>query len=175
MVSPAPISTAPASIAQAAETVSTQITDAVDGIIRAGQDQVARQLEYTLAQSRRHLDQSSNLATKSFEDLAGVARQNLDAVLTINQAVTSGLALFWREIATFNRSALERGLDAGTRLLDVRSLQEVVAIQAEYAKASVDDLVKFSELAAKAADQAAVPLNQNVRLSSIRWAKPLAA
>jgi hypothetical protein len=146
----------------------------VGGIIKAGQDQVARHLEQALAHSREHLDQSSQLATKGFEDIAGIARQNLDAALAVNQAVVSGVLAFWREIGVVNRTTLERGLEAGNRLLEAKTPQEVIAVQADYIKASLDDLVKLSELAAKAADHAGVPLNQNV-LGSIRPGKSVAA
>lgn len=154
-----------------AETVSAQVTDAMEDIVRAGQEQAVRQMEQSLMQSRRYLDQTSDLSTRSFDDLAALGRRSVESLLTVNIGTTSALAMFWREIGTFSRIALDRGIATGARLAEARSLQDVVGIQADYVKACVDDLVKFSELAA----QAAVPLNQNVQSDTTRRFKPKAA
>jgi hypothetical protein len=164
MVNLTTISAAQASLAEAAGTVSSQLSDTVGGFIKAGQDQAAHHLEQVLGQSRERLDQTTQLAIKGFDDLAGVGRQNLDAVLAGNQAAISGLVAFWRELATFNQAALNRGLDAGIRLLETRNPRDAIAIQAEYVKANIDDFVKLSDVAAKTVEQVKEPLNQKVLL-----------
>jgi len=165
--------------AQALEGINLQLAEGMDAVILTSQEQAARGLDQMVGLWRDQTARSGQMALKALDDMAAIGRLQLDTALTINLLAARGAGAIQREIDGFNRMAFDKGMAAATRVLEARSLHDVIAIQTDFVKQSVDDALteagKLSELAAKAADETIAPLNARVSDAVVQFGQRQAA
>ena len=114
-----------------------------------------------------------------YEELADLGRENFAAVLRANAALTEGLEAIGKEVMGYARSSLENAAEAATALLAAKTFEDVVQLNTDFAKASLERMIerstKLSEMGAKVANEALAPLGSRVEATFQRFGKPLAA
>lgn len=88
---------------------------------------------------------------------------NLDAVVKSSQIFGKGMGEVAALASQYTKAAFERGVEAAKTIGATKSLQDLVEIQAEYAKTSVSsflaDFNKIAEVVANTGTEAAKPVS----------------
>lgn len=96
-------------------------------------------------------------------DMGTHAKANLEAVMASSQTVGKGFEDVATLATAYSKSAFEKGTEAFKTLAAAKSLQEVVEVQADYAKSSMETFMaefnKVNDVLLTAAKEAAKPLS----------------
>jgi len=114
-----------------------------------------------------------------YEALADLGRVNLAAALRANAVFAEGREAIGQEVMAYARNSLETVAEAATALLAAKTLEDVVQLHSDFAKASFDRMMasstKLSEMGVKVADEALAPIGDRVEATFRKLGKPLAA
>jgi phasin family protein len=115
----------------------------------------------------------------SLDSLADLGRENLAAVTQANMALSDGFKAISEEIFTYAFSALETASHTATALLGAKTLDEVMQLNSDLAKTSLETLVarsaKLSEMGVSVASGALKPLGTRFEATLVKFGKPIAA
>lgn len=130
-------------------------------------------------------------ATSEFSDVAANAtfagdhamtdlgRENFAAVLRANAALAEGMETIGKEVMGYARNSLENAAEAVTALLAAKTLEDLVQLNSDFAKASFERMVarstKLSEIGVKVANAAMAPLGDRLEATFQTLGKPGAA
>jgi len=116
---------------------------------------------------------------KGYGNLADLNRDNIAAVIAANTALREGIEEIGKEVMGYARTSLESAAEAATALLAAKTLEDVLELQANYTKASLERLVtrttKLSEMGVKLANETLAPLGSRVEATIQKLVKPAAA
>lgn len=109
---------------------------------------------------------AGSAAFKGYEDVIEFNRENMDAMLKSGMIVARGLQDLNKTLLTLAQEQIEDTVAAGKALIGVRTLRDVVDIQAGLVKGSVDKMVaeanKIGEVSVKLAEEASAPITARV-------------
>jgi hypothetical protein len=110
--------------------------------------------------------EAAPLSASKFDELAELGRQNLSAVMKANEAFSEGLEAIGKELVGYARTSFEQASHAATALLGAKTLEEVVQLNADLARAGAELLLKrsakLSEMGMSVATQTLAPLGSRV-------------
>jgi phasin family protein len=122
-------------------------------------------------QARSKMDE----AVKAYDEFAVLGKETADAVMAASNAYAKGWEQFAAEWVSFSKQSVEEGIATTKALMGARTIQEVVDLQATFAKAQFDQLVsqgaKFGEMATKVAQETFEPLNQRATVAVEKFIK----
>jgi len=114
-----------------------------------------------------------------YEDLATHGKETLSALVAANAALSQALERMSLELVSLARAAVESAAATGAGMVDAKSLEDVVALQYDFAKGCVERLIvggaRLSELGLKAAREVYEPLGARAEKAIDSLKKPLAA
>jgi phasin family protein len=114
-----------------------------------------------------------------YEELADLGRENFAAILRANAALTEGLEAIGKEVIGYARTSFERYAETAAALLGAKTLEDVVQVNTEFAKAYMERLIersqKLSEMSVKVANEAMAPIGSRVEATVQKLGKPMAA
>jgi hypothetical protein len=114
-----------------------------------------------------------------YEDLATQGKDTLAALVAANAAFSQALERMSLEVVGFTRAVVESAAAAGAGMVDAKSLDDVVALQYEFAKGCVERFIvggaRLSELGLKAASEAYEPLGARAEKAMEALKRPIAA
>jgi phasin family protein len=114
-----------------------------------------------------------------YEDLATQGKHTLSAFVAANAALSQALERISLELVGLARASVESAAATGAGLVDAKSLEDVVALQYEFAKTCVERMIvggaRLSELGLKAASEMYEPLGARAEKAIYAMKKPLAA
>jgi hypothetical protein len=115
----------------------------------------------------------------SYEDFATQGKHTLSALVAANAALSQAFERMSLEVVSLGRAAVESAAATGAAMVGARSLDDVVALQYEFAKNCVERLIvsgaRLSELGLKAAGEVHEPLGARAGQAIEALKKPLAA
>ena len=118
-------------------------------------------------------------APLDLETFVDLGRENIAAVAKANLALSEGMQAIGQEILTYARSSLESASNAATALLEAKTLDEVIQLNTDLAKSSLEALLarsaKLSEMGVSIASEALAPWGGRVEATFAKFAKPAAA
>lgn len=101
-----------------------------------------------------------------YDELAEIGRQNLSAVTQANEALSEGLEAISKELVGYARTSFEQASHTATALLAAKTLDEVVQLNADIARAGLEMMLtrsaKLSEMGISVATQTLAPLGYRV-------------
>lgn len=115
-------------------------------------------------------------ATSSIAELSTQGQANLDAVVASSQLFGKGAGEVAAIATAHTKAAFERGVEVAKSFGAVKSLQEVVELQSDFAKTSVanwvEDFNKISEIVTSTSKEAVKPVSERASdvLSKIKVA-----
>jgi len=113
------------------------------------------------------------------EKFAELGRENLAALWRANAALSQALEAVNHQVIDYVRSSFATAASTATALLGARTFEDVFQLNAELAEASMVGLIegtaKLSEIGAKFANEALVPLSGRFEATMQQLARPLAA
>ncbi len=151
---------------QTVENLSGRMTDVASSVISAGQEMAAQQLDQATILSSEVTQRVADVTTTMFENFAGLGRGGFDIVQTFNQVMMRGVSGYFAEVAAFNLSCIDKSITIGCRLMETRSPEDLIAVQGQYLRESVEDTLaeatKLIDLAAKSTEAILTPLGSQV-------------
>lgn len=112
-------------------------------------------------------DQMAKLGLlQNYEDAAQASKENVDAAIRSSQVMAKAAEEMGKAIYSFTQSSMELSVQASQAALNVRTLQDLVDVQSEYARNSMDHMIsgssKISDMAVKVANEVMEPINQRM-------------
>jgi phasin family protein len=115
----------------------------------------------------------------NLESFADLGRENIAAVTRANVVWSEGVQAIGQEILTYAKSSLASASHTATALLGAKTLDEVIQLNSDLAKATLETLVersaKLSEMGVSLANEAMAPLGGRVEATLAKLGRPLAA
>ncbi len=116
---------------------------------------------------------------KGYDDFAGYSKDTIEALISAGTVATKGVEAINAEILAYSKAALEDSIVAAKAVMAVKSVQELVELQSEFARSAMDNFMqqttKVGELSAKLTQEAFEPINARVQAAVEKLVKPLAA
>jgi phasin family protein len=121
----------------------------------------------------------SNQVLSSFEEVAAFHKDNVEAVVASSSILAKGFEALSKDAMAFAQGRFEQSVGAAKAAFAVKSLKELVDLQADFAKASFDaflqEATRISEVGMKVANEAANPIAARVTAASEKMGKTKAA
>ncbi len=103
---------------------------------------------------------------QNFAQASQFNKENMDAALRSTQVLAKATEELGKAIYSFTQSSMELSVQASQAALNIRTLQDLVDVQSEYARNSMDHLIsgtsKISDMAVKVANEVMEPFNQRI-------------
>lgn len=131
--------------------------------------------EKAMAAAKERLEKS----VASYGEVSAFGKQSVEAIVSASSVTAKGVESLNAEILAFAKTHMEDTLAAGKALTGAKTLQELMDLQGEYAKAAFDgymgQVTKIGELTTKIAKEAFEPINAQLQAAVEKMVKPLAA
>ena len=158
---------------EAVEKVMKAGKDTFESAIKAGADAASKGVEQTAKMTREQFD----TAIKGYDEIAGAAKANVEAMLASGKAIATGLETLNTEMMDFSKKQFEGSVKASKAFAGAKTAQELFDLQSDMTKKSyetfVDRWTKMSEMMVKVAQEAAEPVNSRVMEMTQKYAKPM--
>jgi phasin family protein len=110
---------------------------------------------------------------KVAEELADLARANVEAVVEANRVAAEGARAIGQDVVSSSRNGFEQAADAIRSLAEAKSPTEYLQLQGDFARASFDRAVaessRFTESLVKLAGEAFQPLSNRATANAERF------
>ncbi len=115
----------------------------------------------------------SQFPNLSYAELAAFGRENIEAAVKANAALSAGIEAISQEVMVYARTALQSANETARGLLGAKTLEDVVKIQTDLAKRQFEGMVagsvKLSELGVSVASEAFAPWEGRVEAAMARF------
>lgn len=105
-------------------------------------------------------------AVSAFGEMNVFGKENIEAFVASVTSAGKGVEQVNTQFAAFAKQAMENGVDAAKRFSGAKSVQEVLELQTEYAKSSMEtylaEMHKVTDVLTGVMKDAAKPLNERV-------------
>lgn len=105
-------------------------------------------------------------STKAYQDVAGSSKDDVEAIMQSGARLAQGMQEVGWEMVNFTNESLRCGLRAANDLMECRSVEDMVAVQRDYVKESVDiflsESAKLLRMTSSTANEAVTPISQRV-------------
>ena len=122
-------------------------------------DQVASKSREAIEHGMKHVD-----------EMAGMARGNVEAMLASSRAAAQGIEAIAREVADFSRKTFEETTAAARAMTTVKTPNELMALQNDFAKtqfdAAVAEMSKLSETMVKLMGEVFEPMQARAAVAT---------
>ena len=112
----------------------------------------------------------------SYEGLASFGRENIEAAVKTNAALSAGIEAIGQEFMACARTALQSASETARGLLGAKTLEDVVKLNTDFAKRNLEGMmaetVKLSELGCSLATEAFAPWEGRVEALMAQFAPP---
>ena len=150
-----------------AKTVESKAAETVEAAVNASKEAVETVLK------------ASADAFPGLDEVVAYNRNNMEAMMKVSTIWTKGVQDMSKELTVLANASMEQSVSATKQILDCKSVEEVVAVQADLAKTNYDKAVadgrKLSEMGVKLAENAAAPITARVNETVATFSKSLAA
>jgi len=130
-------------------------------------------LQTILTEANERGQEMVKRSQKVAEELADLARANVEAVVEAGRVATEGARSIGQEVVAKQRDSFEQAADAVRSLAEAKSPTEYLQLQSDFARASFDRAVaessKFTESLVKLAGEAFQPLSNRASANAERF------
>jgi len=125
------------------------------------------------------MDEAQKSAFENFDQVSDFNRENVEAVIVSSNIVAKGFEVVGKEVAAYAQKAAEANMAAAKKLSSAKNPQELMDMQAEWAKTAFDGFVaestKLQDLSVKVSNQASQPISERINKAVETFSKPIAA
>ena len=136
--------------------------DQVVTAVKTGQDVLAQNVDTATEIARSQIGQSANAMLTNSTDATNFTKSQVDAVVAASTNAVEGVETLNREVVNFTKQQLDSHVEMTRKAFGVTSVRELVDLQQDYARQSVDGMLnqsaKMTELMVKMANDALQPL-----------------
>jgi len=145
--------------------------ETLENFVTAGNDAANKGYEKAFTLSKEQADAMN----KNYDQAAAFSKENVDAVVEAGNIAAKGMEAINTQIMNFTKSAFEANMASFSKLMAVKSPQEV-EMQSEMAKTTFDALVakttEINEMSTKLANEAIAPVSARANVAMESFAKP---
>lgn len=145
----------------------------------AARSVVEKTVDQAEAVATEQVENAAAVLFKGYDDIAALSQGNLEAVVKANTLLAKGAEAISKELMGYAQSSFEQAALAARALFGAKTLQDLIALNNDFAKTSVDNFLansaKLSDMTVRVANEAIEPLSARVSVTIGKLAKPLAA
>lgn len=146
---------------------------------KAGTEALTQGYEQAVATTKEQLDKVNEFAFQGYPEIADFNKETVEAVLTSTNVVAKGVEELGQEIASYAQQAAEKNVETAQKLFAMKNMQDVLDLQAEWAKTAFDGFVaesaKLQEMSRQFTTKASEPISKQVNAAVEKFAKPITA
>jgi len=132
----------------------------------AGKAQTTEAFESISVAGNKALKDGFEKAAAAFGDLNAFSKENVEAFVASASCAGKGAEKINARCASYAKQALEDGVEIAKKAATVKSMQELIELQSDYAKASLGSYMgevnKLADLYASSLKDAMKPINERV-------------
>ena len=151
----------------------------LEDAVKAGADAFSQGYEQVYATTKEQMDKVNEFAFKNYDELADFNKDTIEAVITSSNVVAKGVENFGQEIASYAQQAAEKNIETAKKLFAVKSMQDAMDLQAEWAKLAFGSFLaesaKLQDMSVQVSSKAAEPLSKQVNAAVEKFSKPITA
>lgn len=136
---------------------------AVAGAFESMKRNGAFSMENTMQNMTEQFEKMNRDCMSRLEEAAAFNRCNVDAALKASNAVAEGMKEMSEAVLSHVQQATQSAMAAGKAMMGVKTMRELMDIQAEYMRATLDAMMaegtRISEITVRCTTEAAEPLN----------------
>ena len=163
----------------AAEKAVKASKETAEKAYKAGSDAVTKAYDQAFAAAKDQVQKTFPQAAEKFDEFAGFQKANLEALFAAGSLAMKGFESIGDELLALNKKAMEDGLANAKKLMECKTVQDMVELQGDLARSQFEQLLatstKLSEMYAKVAGDVAEPLQSRLGKAAQTMATPLAA
>ena len=171
-----------ATAAQALKPVETAVAaskETVEAVVKAGTEAATKGYEQALTMTKEQVEKMSENLFKGYDQFSTVGKDSVDAYVKSGTILAKGYEAMGKEVMSFAQDAMEANLAMAKSLMSAKTLREVIDMQTEYSRKSLDQAMaesaKLAELSVKVTNEAFEPIQTQVNQNVERIFKPVAA
>ena len=177
---PTPTPAPPPAVTPKETTMADQFTTAADAM-KTGAEQMKNTMtattENAMSQGKATMEQIAGKSREAVEhgmkqvdELVGVARGNVEAMLAASRAATAGLETIAHQVADFSRKSFEETTAAARAMTTVKTPNELMQLQNDFAKTQFDhaisEMSKLSETMVKLMGEVFEPIQKSATVTT---------
>jgi phasin family protein len=143
---------------------------------KAGSDATTRAYDQACSAAREHVQRSFPQAAGQFEEMATFQRANLEALFAAGATAMKGVETLSEEMLALGRKAMDDGMANSKKLLDCKTMQDVLALQTGLACTQMEELIarggRFTDIAMQVAGEMIEPIQQCFGQAAEKAGKP---
>jgi phasin family protein len=163
----------------AAEKVAKVGKETAEKALKAGSEVVTKAYEQAMFAAKETVQKTFPQAAARFEELAGLQRANLEALFAAGSTAMKGVETLSDEMLAFNKKAIEEVMANARKMLECKTVQELVEFQTGCACSQLEQIVahgsKVTDLTLKMAGEIAAPIQDRLGKTVEKLSKPPAA
>ncbi len=175
----APAAAAVKAVTETSEQFVTVTKIEAEKVADAAAKAVAETSDQVVAATKKQVEKASSTVTKGYDDLTMFQKSSMDAWIKAGTVLAKGAEDLSKAYLAYAQDAAVTSSEAAKALMAVKSLQEMVELQNEFARKAFDKSVaegtKMSEMSLKIANDAFEPLQAQFASVVEKALKPLAA
>ena len=146
---------------------------------KVGAEALTQGYEQIISSTKEQLDKVNEFAFQGYPEIADFNKETVEAVLTSSNVVAKGVEELGQEIAAYAQQAAEKNLQTAQKLFATKNMQDILDLQAEWAKTAFDGFVaesaKLQDLSLQVGTKASEPISKQVNAAVEKFAKPITA
>lgn len=156
-----------------------RLVQPLENVVKASAEVATKNYEKALAATQEQLEKATNAAFQGYDEFSSIGKENIDAFVKASTVLVKGFESLGKEVASFGQISIEKTVANTQALFGVKTLRDLVELQAEFAKQAFDSWVeqgtKLGELSVKVANEAFEPIQEQVNVAVEKILKPIAA
>ena len=146
---------------------------------KAGAEALAQNYEQVLATTKEQLEKVNEFAFQGYPEIADFNKETVEAVMTASNLVAKGVEELGQEIAAYAQQAAEKNMETAQKLFAMKNVQDMLDLQAAWAKTAFDGFVaestKLQDMSMQVTTKASAPISKQVNAAVEKFAKPITA
>jgi phasin family protein len=161
------------------ETAMNAGKETMETAVKAGAEAAKKGYEQAVQMTKEQVEKASQTFFKGYGEWTSLSKENLDAWVASGTILVKGVENLGKQWVSMTQASVEEGVSTVQAMMAAKTLKEVVDMQNEFAKKSLDKFVaegsKFSELGVKVANEAIEPIQSRMQVTVERLIKQVAA
>lgn len=153
--------------------------DTAQKFYKAGSEAAVKGFEKSTAYTREQVEKAFPQAVGKFDEATAFAKESMDASIASTAVATKSFDALADEFVAYGKKAAETTFANVKAMSSVKSFQDLLELQTGFARSAFDTAfagaTKMAELAVKAANEAAEPLQSRMAKAVEKFSKPVAA
>ena len=158
---------------------TAKANETFEAAAKAGADALTQGYEQILSTTKEQLEKVNEIAFQGYPEIADFNKETVEAVMASTNTVAKGVEELGQEIATFAQKTAEKNFETAQKMFALKNVQDVLELQAEWAKSAFDGFVaesaKLQDISVQVSTKASEPISKQVNAAVEKFTKPITA